>query len=140
MPHYRWPKGVFVCKKFWADIEKFSGRNPKLCRQTEEAEDDLSRLGAILLTDAIFNVLSDPENHDHGVLHGKQPFLDHDLNLYKLRYAIDKQGKRNGIRVMYVKNDDTIIFIHAYSKRPTPPNGVKIDTEIIGRLKEFLEI
>lgn len=138
----RWPNGIFVCKKFWADIETFSGRNPKACKQREKAEDDLARLKAIPLTETIFNVLSDQENHNHGVLHGKQPFLEHNLNLYKLRYGIDTQGKSGGIRVMYLKNkdDNTIIFVHTYSKKPTPPNGTTIDAEIISRVKEFLEI
>jgi len=101
------------------DINNFSGRNPKVCRQTEDADDDLSRLKAIPITETIFNVLSDPENYNHGTFHGKQPFLEQNLNLYKLRYAIDNQGKSNGIRIMYLKNkaDDTIIFAHAYSKK-----------------------
>ncbi len=135
-------KDVLACPKLWRDIEAIKKRNPKICTPREDCPNgasDKTKLIAIPLTEAILNVITDPENGSHGTLHGNQPFLAQKMKIYKLRYAVDKQGASKGIRVIYASDGETLIFVYIYSKRPTP-DGRKIEAELQARLKEFLGI
>lgn len=132
------PKEIFVCHKVWDDIKGFSGLNSKICRPVEESDNgtsDLQKLKAIPLTNAILNVLINPEN-DHGSLCGHQPFLEKGWKIYKLRYRIGNRGDADSLRVIYAMNGSILILAHIYPKKPT-----KRDRDIIAeycfRLKAF---
>jgi hypothetical protein len=134
-------KEVFVCDDFFSDIKALGKRNPRACTAREEIRQEMlpaEALSCIPLTEGILNVILDPESN-HGVVFGKQPFLTQKLKLFKLRYAIDNLGKSKGIRIIYALNEKDLIFIHAYSKRPTPDER-KVEGEIVHRLKIFLKL
>lgn len=140
MPHSLPFKDILACPKIWEDIKAVKRRNPKVCTPREEVPEgasDRTRLIAIPLTEAILNVIQDPENNSHGVLHGNQPFLAQKMKLFKFRFAIDNLGASKGIRLMYATNGESLILVHIYSKRPTP-DGRQIEAETQHRLKEFL--
>ena len=141
---------IFTCADFWKDVKKLSKQvKPSLlqCDITPEEFEKLSvseKVSAIPLlrqiSNTIKNKFSNPNEIPNNYKNGQQPFLSSDWVLWKIRWAVDNQGPRYGLRVMYAINGKHIVFSTIKHKKEVKDIESKFQKETVERLSTFFAV
>ncbi len=74
----------------------------------------------------------------------RQPLLIHGWRIYKMRYAIDKKGKRDGARIIFCVNDldsnNVQLLLVFVATKSQSANQRELENEYLSRIKEFIGI
>jgi len=131
------PKEVFVCEKVWGDLSGVRSLTKEAAPKEDVGPDasQLERLRSIPLTNAIYNVLIDPES-DKADLCNHQPYVDKGWKIYKLRWQVGRRGAADSIRIIFAVNGVVLVLAHIYPKKPTKRER-DLMAEYTHRLKIF---
>lgn len=134
---------VYCFKSFWKDIKELKrhhikGLEPQF--EMDDTEDDLVLISNYPLVDAIKNFIFNnykvvSKNH---VIHDRQPFLNNDIEIWKMDWATDKKGTKGGLRILYCVNiKDSQIFMVYLNTKPNSADQHALEKEVTGRIKNY---
>ncbi len=138
---------LFTCPDFWKDVKKLSKHIKPTFLECDLTQDEFEKLSVsekistipILrqISSTIKNKFSTPNEIPNNDKNGQQPFLSEDWVLWKMRWAVDKEGARYGLRIMYCINGKHIVLASIKHKKEVKDSEVEFQGETIGRLKSF---
>lgn len=130
---------VSVCPKFWKDVKKsacveFSCDLP---REEFVELNDLAKIEAISILQAIVTLIQNDKLEQHSVKYGKQPFLHLGWTIRKMRWAVGNKGKSDGLRVLFCVDSNEILMVLIALKRDCAKEE-DLEKEIINRIKNYI--
>lgn len=141
---------LFTCADFWKDVKTLGKHIKPSLLETELAPEELEKMAAadkiaampILrqIATAVKNKMGKLNELPNNVKNGQQPFLSDDWILWKLRWAVDKQGASYGLRIMYSVNGKHIVFSAIKHKKEVKDDEQGFQEEVIERLRVFLDV
>ena len=138
---------LFTCVDFWKDVKKLSKHIKPSFLECDVAPEEFENLSVpekisslpILrqISNTIKNKFTTPNEIPNNDKNGQQPFLPENWVLWKLRWAIDKNGARYGLRIMYCINGKHIVFSSIKHKKEIKDIEMEFQKENVDRLKMF---
>lgn len=145
------PPCEICCSKFWEDIKdlrkEINGNqlDSNLENETFQTSTDYTRIESIPLIKAIRTYIVNGISNNALIGSydklGRQPYLDNGITLWKTRYAFNKQGKSNGLRIVFAFDSNfTNLFLIFIARKQDCANERKLEQECFDRLSNLLQI
>lgn len=140
-----------ACPGFWKDVKSLQKHMSSKAEvasvyDIEEFKEvgDADKAYSIPLIKAITNYIFSYIPPYMGIdkiatLYGKQPFLTEGWNVQKMRWPVDKRGKRGGLRIIFCENGQDIILIKITMKKDCDEEP-ELEAEFMERIKEYLTL
>ena len=138
---------LFTCADFWKDVKNLKGNIKASLLDIELTAEEFEKLSVAEKIAAVpllrqisttiknkMGKLNELPNNDRN---GQQPFLTDDWVLWKMRWAVDKQGASYGLRIMYSVNGKHIVFACIKHKKEIKDDEKEFQKETVERLKMF---
>ena len=136
---------IFVHPLFWKDIKilrktyKKSFLDSTYSDDEFEQADSAKKLKSITYFDTINNYINNNRLEDISEKIGRQPYLDKDWSIHKMRRGIDTTGKRGGVRLIFAINNINLLYISVKIKKDVDGAEHGFEEECIKRFSEYIE-
>lgn len=139
----------YSCDEFWKDykiIAKGLAKHHTQCAFSPDEFKELQTVGKIKAVPLLQQIMIAIENKINKLdsLPGnsgndRQPFLDKGWKIWKLRWAVNNQGKSGGLRIMFATQDGgNVCFIFMDIKGSY--KEADLQSETFARMKAFLAL
>jgi hypothetical protein len=135
-----------ICPEIWKDIKRLQKKvkRPEIFPDgTVSPEDEIAYflshpyLKAIVTT--LQNKLSVGELQQIADKYARQPYLSNGWVIWKYRYAIDKRGKSNGTRTIFLVQESSMLISFIYLKNDGDDERA-VEAEFKSRVENYLNI
>ena len=141
---------LFACADFWRDLKELRKHIKKSFVDCPFSEEDFEKLSCMekiscipilySISTAIKNKLDKLHEIRNNERNGQQPFLEKEFVLWKLRWAVDRNGARYGLRITYLIRGNKVVFAAIKRKKDIADDERDFQTLTKERLKVFLTV